>query len=256
MAVTATRLTKTGGMIFVQELQNTRNFRYFDLILGFFVAILLISNIVSVKAVQIPILFTKNHFSFDGGTLLFPISYIFSDILTEVYGYERSRRVIWSGFGALVLMTLVIWLVGVIPADPSWKDQASYQTILMSVPRIAIASIIAYFAGEFSNSFILSKMKIWTKGKYLWTRTIGSTVVGEFVDSLLFVTIAFVGVWDNALVIQVLISNYIFKTLYEIVATPFTYAITAWLKKKENEDHYDYGANYNPFKLGVSRREL
>ena len=229
------------------NLHEPRTFRYFDLILGFFVAILIISNIVSVKAVQIPILFTKNHFSFDGGTLLFPISYIFSDILTEVYGYERSRRVIWSGFAGLVLMTLVIWLVGAIPADPSWKDQASYQTILMAVPRIAVASIIAYFAGEFSNSYILSKMKIWTRGKYLWTRTIGSTVVGEFVDSLLFVTVAFAGVWPNSLVIQVLISNYVFKTLYEIVATPLTYAVTGWLKKKENEDHYDYDADYNPF---------
>jgi uncharacterized integral membrane protein (TIGR00697 family) len=117
----------------------------------------------------------------------------------------------------------------------------------MTAPRIAIASIIAYFAGEFSNSYILSRMKLWTQGKHLWTRTIGSTIVGELIDSVLFVLIAFAGVWENSLVIQVMISNYIFKTLYEIGATPLTYAVTQWLKKKEEEDHYDYNTNYNPF---------
>lgn len=226
-----------------------RNYRYFDLILGLFVAILLISNLVSVKAVVIPLPFTGLHFSFDGGTLLFPFSYIFADVLTEVYGYERSRRVIWSGFLGLVLMALLIWLVGIIPPDPLWKLDGAYQQLLMTAPRIALASIIAYFAGEFSNSYILSRMKIITQGKYLWTRTIGSTVVGEFVDSLLFVFIAFFGLWPNALLVQVLISNYIFKTLYEIAATPLTYAITGWLKRREQVDHYDYTVNYNPFSL-------
>jgi uncharacterized integral membrane protein (TIGR00697 family) len=224
-------------------------YKYFDLILGLFVAVLLISNIVSVKAVAIPLPFTRIHFSFDGGTLLFPFSYIFADILTEVYGYERSRRVIWSGFFGLFLMAFIIWLVGVIPADPLWKMQGSYQQLLMTAPRIAIASIIAYFAGEFSNSYILSRMKIWTKGKYLWARTIGSTVVGELVDSALFVFIAFSGVWERTLLFEVFISNYIFKTAYEIIATPLTYAVTIWLKKRENEDHYDYRTDYNPFLL-------
>lgn len=226
-----------------------RQYQYFDLILGFFVAVLLISNIVSVKAVIINLPFTAYHFSFDGGTLLFPFSYIFADVLTEVYGYERSRRVIWSGFFALILMAFLIWLVGVIPPDPLWNLQGSYQSLLMTTPRIAIASMIAYFVGEFSNSFILSRMKIWTRGKYLWTRTIGSTLVGELIDSVLFVLIAFAGIWDQALLIRVLISNYIFKTLYEIVATPLTYKVTGWLKKKEAEDYYDYNANYNPFLL-------
>lgn len=226
-----------------------RNYRYFDLILGLFVAILLISNIVSVKAVQIPLPFTKLHFSFDGGTILFPFSYIFADILTEVYGYEQSRRAIWSGFAGLLLMAALVWLVGIIPPDPLWKLQDSYQELLMTAPRIALASIIAYFAGEFSNSYILSRMKIWTKGKFLWTRTIGSTLVGELIDSVIFVTLAFFGVWDNILLIQVLVSNYIFKTLFEVVATPLTYAITGWLKRREAEDHYDYNANYNPFRL-------
>ncbi len=227
--------------------QQQRQYRYFDLILGLFVAILIISNIVSVKAITIPLPFTKIHCSFDGGTLLFPFSYIFADVLTEVYGYEKSRRVIWSGFFGLALMAVVIWVVGVIPADPLWKLQGSYKELLMTAPRIAIASIIAYFAGEFSNSFILSKMKIWTRGRFLWTRTIGSTIVGELIDSALFVFIAFSGLWEQALLINVLISNYIFKTLYEIIATPLTYGVIGWLKKHENEDYYDYHADYNPF---------
>lgn len=226
-----------------------RSFRYFDLILGFFVAVLLISNIVSVKAVRFALPWIGMHFSFDGGTLLFPLSYIFADILTEVYGYERSRRVIWAGFAGLVLMAAVVWLVGVIPADPDWPLQQSYQELLMTAPRIALASIIAYFVGEFSNSYILSRLKIFTKGKHLWVRTIGSTLVGQLIDSVLFVWIAFGGIWENSLVMRVLIANYIFKTGYEIMATPITYTVTNWLKKRENEDHYDYEANYNPFIL-------
>lgn len=226
-----------------------RSYRYFDLILGFFVAVLLISNIVSVKAVRLGVPFTPIFFSFDGGTLLFPFSYIFADILTEVYGYERSRRVIWSGFAGLLLMGVLTWLVGVIPADPEWPLQDSYRNLLMTAPRIALASIIAYFVGEFSNSYILSRLKIFTRGRYLWTRTIGSTLVGELIDSILFVLIAFGGVWENSLVLRVLISNYIFKTGYEILATPLTYIITNWLKQRENEDHFDYQADYNPFLL-------
>jgi uncharacterized integral membrane protein (TIGR00697 family) len=224
-------------------------FRYFDLILGLFVAVLLISNIVSVKAVKIPLAWFNFSLSFDGGTLLFPFSYIFADILTEVYGYERSRRVIWAGFGGLVLMAVLIWLVGIIPADPLWGQQAAYETLLMAAPRIALASILAYFVGEFSNSLILSRLKIATKGRYLWVRTIGSTLVGELVDSLIFVYVAFWGIWEPALIVTVLVSNYLFKTAYEIAATPFTYAVAGWLKRVEQEDHYDYGANYNPFRL-------
>ncbi len=226
-----------------------RSYRYLDLISGFFVAVLLISNIVSVKAIRLALPLTGLAFTFDGGTLLFPLSYIFADILTEVYGYERSRRVIWAGFAGLVLMAVVIWVVGVVPADPGWSLQGSYQALLMTAPRIALASIIAYFIGEFSNSYILSRLKIYTKGKYLWVRTIGSTLVGQLIDSFLFVWIAFGGVWENSLVIRVLISNYLFKTGYEILATPLTYAVTNWLKRRENEDHYDHNANYNPFIL-------
>lgn len=226
-----------------------KQYRYFDLILGMFVAVLLISNIVSVKAVRLTLPIVGWEFSFDGGTLLFPISYIFADVLTEVYGYERSRRVIWSGFFGLALMAAVIGWVGIIPPDPLWHGQDAYQTLLMTAPRIALASIMAYFAGEFSNSYILSRMKIYTKGKYLWSRTIGSTLVGELVDSGLFVFIAFWGVWEQSLIITVFFSNYIFKTVYEILATPLTYLVVNWLKRKEAEDHFDYNADYNPFLL-------
>jgi uncharacterized integral membrane protein (TIGR00697 family) len=224
-----------------------RSFRYFDLILGLFVAVLLISNLVSVKAVKISLPIFNLAFSFDGGTLLFPFSYIFADILTEVYGYEKSRRVIWAGFIGLVLMAALVWLVGVIPADPLWGRQKAYETLLMTAPRIALASILAYFVGEFANSMILSRLKIITKGKQLWLRTIGSTLVGELVDSAIFVYVAFWGVWERSLLANVFVSNYIFKTAYEIVATPLTYAAAGWLKRVEQEDHYDYEANYNPF---------
>ncbi|HEY8462495.1 MAG TPA: queuosine precursor transporter [Bacillota bacterium] len=227
-----------------------RNYKYFDLILGLFVAILLISNIVSVKAVKIPIPWLNTALTFDGGTLLFPFSYIFADILTEVYGYERSRRVIWSGFAGLVLMAAVVWLVGRIPADPLWEHQQAYEAVLMTAPRIALASIVAYFSGEFANSYILSRLKVITRGKRLWVRTIGSTLVGELLDSVVFVYGAFWGVWEHSLIVSVFVSNYIFKTGYEIVVTPLTYLITGWLKRAEQEDHYDVDADYNPFRLG------
>ncbi|HYH05261.1 MAG TPA: queuosine precursor transporter [Bacillota bacterium] len=228
---------------------ENRSYKYFDLILGLFVAILLISNLVSVKAVKIPLPFLHTAFTFDGGTLLFPFSYIFADILTEVYGYERSRRVIWSGFAGLVLMAVVVWLVGVIPADPLWPQQKAYEAVLMTAPRIALGSIIAYFVGEFANSYILSRLKVKLRGKHLWMRTIGSTLVGELLDTVIFVYVAFWGVWEQGLIFSVLVSNYIFKTGYEIMATPFTYLVTGWLKKAEHEDHYDYEADYNPFLL-------
>lgn len=224
-----------------------RNFKYYDYILGLFVAVLLISNIVSVKAVRIALPCLNWAFSFDGGTLLFPFSYIFADILTEVYGYERSRRVIWSGFAGLGLMAGLIWLVGVIPPDPMWDQQKAYEAVLLTAPRIALASIIAYFVGEFTNSYILSRLKIITRGRWLWMRTIGSTLAGELIDSGIFVYLAFWGIWEQSLIFTVFISNYIFKTLYEIAATPLTYAATGWLKRVEREDHYDYEANYNPF---------
>lgn len=220
-----------------------RNLKYFDLILGLFVAVLLISNIASTKIVKL------GPFDFDGGTILFPLAYIFGDVLTEVYGFKRSRRVIWLGFFCALLMSLVLMIVGELPAAAGWENQEAYQKILGLAPRIVIASLIAYFSGEFANSITLAKMKVWTKGKWLWTRTIGSTLIGEGLDTLLFVLIAFLGVLPTSLLFAVLISNYIFKCGVEIVFTPLTYRIVAFLKKHEQEDYYDYQTKFNPFGL-------
>jgi len=216
-------------------------FRYLNAITAFFVAVLLISNVASSKMVQF------GPFAFDGGTLLFPLSYIFGDILTEVYGYKRSRSVIWLGFGAALLMSVTFIVVGKLPPAGDWPNQAAYDAILGLTPRIVLASLVAYFAGEFSNSYILAKMKIWTKGRHLWARTIGSTVVGELLDSAIFVTVAFLGTMSNALLVTVIVSNYIFKTLVEVVFTPVTYRVVAFLKKSEHEDYYDRHTDFNPF---------
>ncbi|MGQ9780109.1 MAG: queuosine precursor transporter [Bacillota bacterium] len=235
-----------------------RTYRWFDLIVGLFVAVLIISNVASVKIVLIPLGFLRRVFpvlprglglTFDGGTLLFPLSYIFNDILTEVYGYAQSRRAIWTGFAGLVLLSATLWLVGILPPAPGWEGQAAYRATLMFAPRIALASIVAFFMGEFANSAVLSKMKILTRGRWLWTRTICSTVVGEFVDTVVFVTVAFAGTMPKSLLFSVGISNYLFKTGYEVVATPLTYAVCQWLKRSEQEDKFDHGENYNPFRL-------
>jgi uncharacterized integral membrane protein (TIGR00697 family) len=221
-------------------------YRYFDLIMALFVAVLLISNVASSKIVDV------GPFTFDGGTLLFPISYIFGDILTEVYGYRRSRRVIWTGFACAGLMAGVFALVGALPPAQGWEYQEAYEAILGTTPRIVLGSLIAYFAGEFSNSYTLAKMKIWTQGRWLWTRTIGSTLVGEGVDTLLFVTIAFAGTMPWSLFWSIIVSNYVFKVGLETVMTPVTYQITGFLKRTENEDVYDVDTDFNPFKLGMT----
>jgi uncharacterized integral membrane protein (TIGR00697 family) len=218
-------------------------YRYFDLIMALFVAVLLISNVASSKILKL------GPFTFDGGTILFPISYIFGDILTEVYGYRRSRRVIWVGFACAGLMAGVFALVGALPPAEGWENQAAYQAILGTTPRIVLGSLIAYFAGEFSNSYTLAKMKILTQGRWLWTRTIGSTLVGEGVDTVLFVTIAFAGTLPWSLFISIITSNYIFKVGLEAAMTPATYRITNFLKQAENQDVYDTDTDFNPFKL-------
>jgi len=220
---------------------NTERFKYLDLITGLFVAVLLISNIASSKIVEIW------KFTFDGGTILFPLSYIFGDILTEVYGFRRSRRVIWIGFFCAALMSLTLGLVGLIKPAVGWEYQEAYMRILGQTPRIVTASLIAYFAGEFSNSFVLAKMKIFTKGRWLFTRTIGSTIVGEGIDTVIFVVIAFLGVYPNNLVLLIIISNYIFKVSLEVLFTPLTYKIVGFLKRVEKVDWFDYRTNFNPF---------
>ena len=224
-------------------LKKIREYKYLDFITGLFVAVLLISNTASVKILDL------GWFTFDGGTIFFPFTYIFGDILTEVYGYKRSRRVIWIGFFCVIVMALVYAIVGFLPAAADWGMQDSYMSILGIVPRIVFASLIAYFAGEFSNSYIMAKMKIWTKGKFLWMRTISSTIVGEGIDTILFVIIAFYGLMPNSLLLAIVVSNYVFKVGMETLLTPFTYIIVNFLKKKEHEDYYDTNTNFNPFSI-------
>jgi queuosine precursor transporter len=220
-----------------------KNYKYLGAISVFFVSVLLISNVASTKIVDL------KWFIFDAGTLLFPLSYIFGDILTEVYGYKKSRQVIWLGFSMALLMSLVFIIVGKLPPASDWGNQAAYDSILGLTPRIVIASLVAYFFGEFSNSFILAKMKIKMQGKMLWARTIGSTLVGQLIDSALFILIAFYGVLPNSLLITLIISNYLFKTAVEVLFTPITYKVVKFLKKEEGEDYYDTDTNFNPFSI-------
>lgn len=218
-------------------------FRYFDILMALFVAVLLISNIASTK------ILTLWKFTFDGGTILFPLSYIFGDILTEVYGYRNSRKVIWTGFFCALLMSLVLWIVQILPPASDWMNQAAFESLLGFIPRIVVASLLAYIAGEFSNSIILSKLKIRTKGKYLWLRTISSTLIGEGIDTAIFCFVAFYGVLPTELLISVILSNYIFKCGIEILFTPVTYKVVGFLKRKEGVDNFDHGVNYNPFSI-------
>lgn len=221
--------------------EDTSRSPYYDYLLALFVAVLLISNIASSKILVL------GPFTFDGGTILFPVSYIFGDVLTEVYGFRRARRVIWAGFFATALMALVLTVVSRLPAAEGWTHQASYDAILGQTPRIVAGSLVAYWAGEFSNSWIISRMKVWTEGRFLFLRTIGSTLVGEGVDTLLFVLIAFAGVLPPSLLVTIVVSNYIFKVLFEVAATPFTYLLVNGLKRREGIDHFDRGVSYNPF---------
>lgn len=233
-----------------------RTYKYYDFIIAFFVAGLLISNIASAaKIVDWGVSLFGLPLAFDAGTLLFPTSYIFGDILTEVYGYRKSRRVIWAGFGAAGLMSLTFWLVGQLPGESAWEQyagQAAYEAILGGVASggIVAASLAAYFAGEFSNSFVLAKMKVATRGRWLWLRTIGSTLVGEGIDTLTFVLIASLfGVFPWAIALSLIAANYIFKVGIEVLFTPITYAVVGFLKQAEREDYYDRDTNFNPFSL-------
>lgn len=222
---------------------STKAFKHLDTITVLFVTVLLISNVASTKIVAFGPL------TFDGGTILFPLSYIFGDILTEVYGYARSRKVIWLGFAAALLMSLTFIAVGALPPAADWQYQTAYEQILGLTPRIVLASLIAYFAGEFSNSFILAKLKILTQGKRLWMRTIGSTLMGQLIDTVLFILIAFTGVFPGSLLWTLIVSNYVFKCGVEVLFTPITYWITGWLKQQEREDYYDIETDFNPFHL-------
>ena len=228
---------------------STRRYRWFPLITAIFVTTLIISNIVAVKLVTIAGLILP------AAVVLFPIAYIFGDILTEVYGYARARQVIWTGFVCNLLAVIAIWVAGLLPAAPVWNagsfttpqaSQAAYAAILGFTPRLLLASFIAYLIGEFLNSFILAKLKLRTAGRFLWIRTIGSTIVGEGADSLIFLSIAFGGSLPLAVLGQLILSQWLFKVAYETVATPLTYLVVNWLKRSEREDYFDRGTNFNP----------
>ena len=233
---------------------SNREYKYFDRIMALFVMVLVVSNIASsAKIIDLGFNLFNIPLAFDAGTLLFPISYIFGDILTEVYGYQRSRRVIWTGFAALALSAFVFWGIQQLPGESTWQEyagDAAYSAILggMSSGGIVLASLIAYWMGEFSNSFLLAKMKVLTNGRWLWTRTIGSTLVGELVDSAVFIAIASLfGIFPWSLFITLAFTNYLFKTATEILMTPLTYQVVNFLKRVENEDYFDRGTNFNPF---------
>ncbi len=223
-----------------------RVFKYYDLIMAAFVTILLCTNLISA-----PKRASVGGFVFGTGVLFFPISYLFGDILTEVYGYARSRKVVWAGFGAIVFASFMSWTVVNLPPDPSWKNQAAWETVFGGTWRVVLASILGFFVGEFVNSYTLARMKVLTRGKYLWTRTIGSTITGEAADSLVFYPIAFLGQpsWPLDKVLLVMGTNYCLKVAWEVLATPLTYAIVGYLKRAENEDFYDVNTDFTPFSL-------
>ena len=227
------------------------SFRLYDLLVHIFVVILLISNLVGQKICVVPFIHFFGHVPrVSGAQLLFPITYIFGDIFTEVYGYGASRRAIWIAFFSNILLTLVGVFVVAFPAAPEWQNQEAFETVFYVVPRFVIASLVAFWAGEFTNSYTLAKMKLWTNGKWLWTRTVGSTITGQFVDTTTVILVAFAGRAPWGTMLNLIISGYLFKVIYEVVATPITYWIVNKLKRAEGIDVYDRGTDFNPFARG------
>ncbi|MBC7387339.1 MAG: queuosine precursor transporter [Cryobacterium sp.] len=223
-----------------------RTYRYYDFVMVAFVTILLTSNLIGAAKVC-----EWHGFTFGAGIFFFPLSYVFGDVMTEVYGYARARKIVWAGFGAMIYAIIMAEIIIRMPPSPGWPNQIALETIFGSAWRIVIASLTAYFFGEFVNSYVMAKMKLMTDGKYLWTRTIGSTIAGEFVDSLIFYPVAFLGVWETSLVLKVMIGNYCLKVLWEILVTPFTYRLVRFLKAAEHEDYFDRDTDFSPFKLKV-----
>ena len=228
-----------------------RSYKYYELLMAAFVTVLLCSNLIGVHKVSFVNLPFYGEYIYGAGVLFFPISYLFGDILTEVYGYARSRKVIWAGFGALIFASLMSFVITSLPDAPTMspEQRSAIDTIFGQTPRIVGASLLAFWIGEFVNSFVLAKLKVWSEGRFLWIRTIGSTVMGEIADSLVFYPVAFFGVWSNEQLVSVMIGNYFIKVLWEVFATPFTYLIVNFLKKAEHEDYYDRNTDFNPFTL-------
>jgi uncharacterized integral membrane protein (TIGR00697 family) len=223
-----------------------KNYKYYDLILGAYVCVVLCANLIGPAKVSTVYLPWIGSVTFLAGVLFFPISYLFGDILTEVYGYARDRRVVWSGFGALLFAAFMATVIVHLP--PRDKNSA-VEAIFGNTPRIIAASIVAFWSGSFVNSYVLAKMKLWTRGRWLWTRTIGSTICGELVDSALFYTIAFAGLWSTDKLVPIMMTQYVLKSGWEILATPLTYKIVGFLKRAEHEDFFDRHTHFTPFSL-------
>ena len=219
----------------------------FVIITAIFVTCLITANIIAVKPISLGISLFGLPVSLPAAIVIFPVSYIFGDILTEVYGYKQARRVIWLGFFCNLIAVVAIWIGQLLPPASVWEGQQAYKSILGYTPQILFASFLAYVVGEFSNSFVLAKMKIMTKGRWLWTRTIGSTFVGQGLDAAIFITISYIGRFSLSFIAMTILTHWLIKTGYEAVATPFTYAVVNFLKKKEAIDTYDYETNFNPF---------
>ena len=223
-----------------------RPMRYFDFFIAAFVAILLLSNLIGAAKLS-----TVGGFTFGAGILFFPLGYVLGDVLTEVYGYARARRCVWAGFAAMLFMALMSWVVVKLPPAEGWPDQKAYEAVFGNTWRIVFASLAAFWAGEFANSFVLAKMKLLTEGRHLWMRTIGSTIVGQGVDSLLFYPLAFIGVWSNAQVLTVMVTNWLMKVTWEAVLTPLTYLVVNRVKRAEGLDVYDEGTDFTPFRTRI-----
>ncbi len=229
-------------------MSNGKQYRYYEFVMAAFVTVLICSNLIGpAKIVQ----FDWLPFAFGAGVLFFPVSYVFGDVLTEVYGYARARRVIWAGFAGLAFASFMAWVVVQLPPAAFWENQQAYEVAFGSTWRIALASMVAYFCGEFANSFVLAKMKILTAGRHLWSRTIGSTLVGEAVDSSLFYPLAFYnsGIIPNDKLLAVMLAQFCLKVSVEVLFTPLTYKVVGFLKRAENEDYYDRATDFNPFAL-------
>lgn len=222
------------------------HFRYYDFVMAAFCVVLVLSNVVGAAKVA-----TLGGLTFGAGILFFPLSYVLGDVLTEIYGYARARRVIWAGFGATVFAAVMCWVIVAMPPAPGWGGQEVYEAAFGQVWRIVGASVIAFWAGEFVNSYVLARMKILTGGRHLWSRTIGSTVFGQGVDSLIFYPLAFLGVWTTEQVLTVMVTNWGLKVLWEVVLTPVTYAVVGFLKRREGVDVYDEGTDFTPFRTRV-----
>ena len=236
-------MTETDGSV-----ENRRHYRYYDLILGGFITVLLCSNLIGpAKSCMVA------GIKFGAGNIFFPISYIFGDVLAEVYGYARARKVIWAGFFALIFATVMAQVIIHLPTNPDEPLNVSYQPavelLFGGTWRIVAGSMVAFWVGDFANSYVLTKMKILTQGRHLWSRTIGSTIIGQALDSLIFYPIAFYGIWQNSELIKILAFNWLFKISIEVIFTPITYAVVGFLKREEQEDYYDHKTNFSPFTL-------